>query len=271
MNESAPLVSIVIPLYNAEHYIEETLLSIVNQTYSNYEVIVVDNASTDSSLDIVNKIAEKLNNITVISCSSNSGGPAKPRNLGIEAANGKYVAFLDSDDVWYPDKLEKQVDIMNKSTCDFVGSRMTAVDDAGNVITSKLSILNALFGAKVKCCTLSNLMIRNNVITSSVLVRKSAIKQVRFNEADVFKCVEDYLFWLEVLSNNTGVYFVFPEALVKYRMATASLSNKDGKLKLLAKSIQVNYFAYISFNAPYKILSATLFNLLRIVRVSVLK
>lgn len=271
MNESAPLVSIVIPLYNAENYIEETLLSIVNQTYSNYEVIVVDNASTDSSLDIVNKISEKLNNITVISCSSNSGGPAKPRNLGIEAANGNYVAFLDSDDVWYPDKLEKQVDIMTKSTCDFVGSRMTAVDDAGNVITSKLSILYNLFGAKVKHCTLSNLMIRNNVITSSVLVRKSAIKHVRFNEADVFKCVEDYLFWLEVLSNNTGVYFVVPEELVKYRISTSSLSNKDGKLKLLAKSIQVNYFAYISFNAPYKMLGATLFNLLRIVRISVFK
>lgn len=271
MNESAPLVSIVIPLYNAENYIEETLLSIVNQTYSNYEVIVVDNASTDSSLDIVNKIAERLNNITVISCSSNSGGPAKPRNLGIEATNGKYVAFLDSDDVWYPDKLEKQVDIMNKSTCDFVGSRMTAVDDAGNVITSKLSILNILFGAKVKHCTLSNLMIRNNVITSSVLVRKSAIKHVRFNEADVFKCVEDYLFWLEVLSNNTGVYFVFPEELVKYRISTASLSNKDGKLKLLAKSIMVNYFAYVDFNAPYPFLRATVFNLVRVLKLFLLK
>lgn len=271
MNESAPLVSIVIPLYNAENYIEETLLSIVNQTYSNYEAIVVDNASTDSSLDIVNKIAENLNNMTVICCSSNSGGPAKPRNLGIDAANGKYVAFLDSDDVWHPDKLEKQVDLMNKSTWDFVGSRMTSVDDTGNVITSKLSLLDNFFCAKVKHCTLANLMMRNNVITSSVLVRKSAIKHVRFNEADVFKCVEDYLFWLEILSNNTGAYFVSPEELVKYRISTSSLSNKDGKFKLLSKSILVNYFAYISFNAPYNMLSATLFNLLRTVRVSLFK
>lgn len=271
MKESVPLVSVVIPLYNAENYIEETLLSIADQTYSNYEVIVVDNASTDSSLDIVNKVAKKFNNMTIITCSSNSGGPANPRNLGIQAANGKYVAFLDSDDVWYPDKLEKQVDIMNKSTCDFVGSRMTAVDDAGNVITSKLSILNILFGAKLKYCTLSNLMIRNNVITSSVLVRKSAIKHVRFNEADVFKCVEDYLFWLEVLSNNTGVYFVFPEELVKYRISTASLSNKDGKFKLLAKSIMVNYFSYVDFNAPYPFLRATVFNLARVLKLLIFK
>ncbi|MGB5144047.1 MAG: glycosyltransferase family 2 protein [Shewanella indica] len=271
MNESAPLVSIVIPLYNAENYIEETLLSIANQAYSNYEVIVVDNASTDSSLDVVNKIAEKLNNITVISCSSNSGGPAKPRNLGIEAANGKYVAFLDSDDVWYPDKLEKQVDLMNRSTLDFVGSRMTPVDDTGNILTSKLSFLDNFLGVKVKHCSLTNLMMRNNVITSSVLIRKSAIKHIRFNEADVFKCVEDYLFWLELLSSNSGQYFIFPEKLVKYRISTESLSNKDGKFKMLAKSILVNYFAYVSFNAPYKILYATLFNLLRILRISFLK
>ncbi|HHQ4611733.1 TPA: glycosyltransferase family 2 protein, partial [Aeromonas veronii] len=165
MKESVPLVSVVIPLYNAENYIEETLLSIADQTYSNYEVIVVDNASTDSSLDIVNKVAKKFNNMTVITCSSNSGGPAKPRNLGIQAANGKYVAFLDSDDVWYPDKLVKQVDLMNGSNFDFVGSRMTAVDDTGNILTSKLSFLDDLLGAKVKHCTLVNLMMRNNVIT----------------------------------------------------------------------------------------------------------
>lgn len=271
MKESVPLVSIVIPLYNAENYIEETLLSIADQTYSNYEVIVVDNASTDSSLDIVNKVAKKLNNMTVITCSSNSGGPAKPRNLGIQAANGKYVAFLDSDDVWYPDKLVKQVDLMNGSNFDFVGSRMTAVDDTGNILTSKLSFLDDFLGSKVKHCTLVNLMMRNNVITSSVMVKKSAVKHIRFNEADVFKCVEDYLFWLEVLSSNTGEYYIFPEKLVRYRISTDSLSNIDGKFKMLAKSILVNYFAYVSFNAPYKILSATIFNLLRILRISFFK
>ncbi|MGU5682069.1 glycosyltransferase family 2 protein [Aeromonas allosaccharophila] len=271
MNKPIPLVSIVIPLYNAENYIEETLLSIVNQKYSNYEVIVVDNASTDSSLDIVNKIAENLSNMTVIRSATNSGGPAKPRNIGIDIAHGKFVAFLDSDDVWHPDKLEKQVDLMNNSTLDFVGSRMTAVDDTGNKLTFKLSFLDDILGVKVKHCTLANLMMRNNVITSSVLVRKSAIKHIRFNEADVFKCVEDYLFWLEILSNNSGEYFISPEKLVNYRISTASLSNKDGKFKMLAKSILVNYFAYVSFNAPYKILRATLFNLLRILRVSFLK
>ncbi|WP_438404820.1 hypothetical protein, partial [Aeromonas hydrophila] len=175
------------------------------------------------------------------------------------------------DDVWDPDKLVKQVDLMNGSNFDFVGSRMTAVDDTGNILTSKLSFLDDFLGSKVKHCTLVNLMMRNNVITSSVMVKKSAVKHIRFNEADVFKCVEDYLFWLEVLSSNTGEYYILPEKLVRYRISTDSLSNIDGKFKMLAKSILVNYFAYVSFNAPYKLLSATIFNLLRILRISFFK
>lgn len=270
MKKFYPLVSIVIPLYNAENFIKETLLSVSVQTYLNYEVIIVDNASTDSSLKVVNQLATMFTRLSVIRCDNNSGGPARPRNIGMRAAKGDYIAFLDSDDIWHPEKLEKQVEVMSKLDWDIVASQMTLIDECGKKFKSRFSIVESLISAKKDECNISDLMFRNNIITSSVLVRRSAIKTAKFDESDVFRCVEDYLFWLEVLSNNSEKYFIIPKSLVNYRVVDSSLSSKDGKFLMLAKSILVNYFAYIKFKVPYKMFRATIFNLLRIIRVGLL-
>lgn len=102
------LVSVIIPMYNSEKYINETIKSVLNQTYENKEIIIVDDGSSDSSASIVKAMAEKFGSIIKYYYQVN-GGVSKARNNGIEKSNGKYIAFIDSDDLWLPDKLEKQV------------------------------------------------------------------------------------------------------------------------------------------------------------------
>jgi glycosyltransferase involved in cell wall biosynthesis len=111
---SEAMVSVVIPLYNKSQWIEQTLMSVSNQTYSNWECIVVDDGSNDGSLEIVKKFAEENQGNWRVYSQVNSG-QAVARNFGISMARGKYIAFLDADDIWMPSKLHKQVDYLSKN------------------------------------------------------------------------------------------------------------------------------------------------------------
>ena len=110
------LVSIITPSHNAENYISSTINSVLKQTHKLWEHIIIDDCSEDKTRDIVQKFCEKDNRIKLISLKENKG-PALARNFGIESANGKYIAFLDSDDIWYPEKLEKQINFMKYNNC----------------------------------------------------------------------------------------------------------------------------------------------------------
>ena len=114
MMKQNQLVSVVIPLYNAEKYIEETMQSILDQTYKNIEIVIVDDGSKDQSPSIV-KILLKIPRSSKIRSSKNQG-VSVARNTGIENASGEYIAFLDSDDLWHPTKIEKQVKVYIKTT-----------------------------------------------------------------------------------------------------------------------------------------------------------
>ena len=108
------MVSVVIPLYNKSQWIEQTLMSVSNQTYSNWECIVVDDGSNDGSLEIVTKFAEENPGNWRVYSQVNSG-QAVARNFGISLARGKYIALLDADDLWFPSKLTKQIDYLEKN------------------------------------------------------------------------------------------------------------------------------------------------------------
>ncbi len=103
------LVSIIMPTYNSEKYISETVESVLKQTYTNWEILIVDDGSTDNTNLLIQSYISKEPRIKHISLGYNSGKPARGRNVGISNSSGKYIAFLDSDDIWHPDKLEMQV------------------------------------------------------------------------------------------------------------------------------------------------------------------
>ena len=125
------LVSIITPMYNSENFIGETIKSVINQTYNNWEMIIIDDASSDNSIAIVENIINEESRIKLIK-SNIDLGPAKARNMGIELASGRYISFLDSDDLWLPEKLEKQIIFMNEKQCALSYSSYQKIDYKGN-------------------------------------------------------------------------------------------------------------------------------------------
>lgn len=152
------LVSIITPNYNCEKYIVETIESVLSQTYQNWEMLIIDDCSTDKSRDIILEYSKKDCRIKYIFMEKNSGA-AFCRNSGIELSKGKYLAFLDSDDIWTTDKLKKQIEFMEKEDVDFTYSKYTHIDEEGNSlrlrarIPSKLSYQSMLFHCYTGCLT----------------------------------------------------------------------------------------------------------------------
>ena len=117
-----PQVSVIMPLYNSELYVEQAIRSVISQTYNNWELIVVNDCSEDSSASIVETLAQEDPRIRLLHTKNPSGSPTLPRNIAIENANGRYIAFLDSDDVWLPNKLEEQLALFNDDSVRIVYS-----------------------------------------------------------------------------------------------------------------------------------------------------
>ena len=112
---SSPEVSVIVPTFNCSKSLTETIQSVANQTFQDFECIIIDDLSTDDTRDIIRELIEiHGSKFKLIESEFNSGGPATPRNKGIKIALGKYICFLDSDDVWHTDKLLHQVSLMRK-------------------------------------------------------------------------------------------------------------------------------------------------------------
>ena len=131
--ENKPFVSIITPCWNCEKYIAETIESVLAQTYDNWEMIIVDDCSTDHSYEIALEYSKKDNRIKVYRMEQNSGA-ARCRNRAIEKSKGEYLAFIDSDDIWLPEKLEKQLKFMHENGCNFSFTEYEHIDEKGEKI-----------------------------------------------------------------------------------------------------------------------------------------
>ena len=230
MNNEA-LVSIIIPMFNAEKYIEQTLESIFEQSYTNWEVIIVDNFSTDRSREIVTKyINEK---IQVILLNTNSGGPAKPRNIGIDNAKGKYIAFLDADDIWMPTKLEKQLVFMQSNNYNFSSTNALYIDAYTTDIDFRYNLQNKIFHKIPLKPNICDVIKYNFIIMSSVLIERKFI--VKFYEDKKYASVEDFCMWMNLLNNYNIKYGYFKEKKIKYRILDDSTSDRKEPFKQVAK------------------------------------
>ena len=238
-SEKLPLVTVITPMYNAEMFISETIISVLKQTFVNFEMIIVDNCSTDNSKEIVKSFIMLDNRIKLIELDYNSGGPARPRNIGIENAKGKYVAFLDADDIWDINKIEKQIKFLRESNIEFTSTDCILIDDKNKEIN--LNFLSKVYNKLSKKNTICDVIKNNFILTSSVFIKKSLLK--KFEEDKRYIAVEDFDMWLHVLANHENIYKYQNEKLILYRVLENSVSNRKNILnrELKANMVLANF------------------------------
>ena len=192
--ENNCLVSIIIPVFNASKYIEETIKSIEKQTYKNYEVIFIDDGSSDNSIEIIQKY--KLKNSKMKLIKSTHQGVSKTRNIGIKNARGRYLTFLDADDIWLPNKLEEQVNFIRKNNYAFVYCNFKYMSDNGKKVSKEIKAGNKLDYKKA----LKN----TRILTITVMIDLNKVPKELCYMPDIMN--EDVATWWKILKNGFTAY-----------------------------------------------------------------
>jgi teichuronic acid biosynthesis glycosyltransferase TuaG len=252
MRKQSPLVSIVVPVYNAEIFLTDTVETVRSQSYSNWELIFIDDCSTDRSVELIKQVQRMDDRIKLIQLVQNSGA-AIARNAGTKKAKGKYIAFLDADDLWDMDKLNKQVKFMSSNNYSFSFTGYFFADSKGKPIGRKVNM-----PAKVNY----NQILRNPIIwTSTVMLDTEQIQRTTMLMPNIRRG-QDAATWLKIMKTVNNAYGM-SEALSYYRRTKQSLSankliaikrtwhlyRKVENLSLL-KSITV--FIFYGYNAVRK-------------------
>lgn len=205
------MVSVIIPVYNSGRYITETLESALNQTYNNIEIILVDDCSKDNSREIIENFMNRHINI-VYHLQEKNGGAALARNKALDLAKGRYVAFLDSDDLWHPEKIEKQLQLMKNKKIAFCYTAYEMVDGQGNVLKNKTKVIEK---AEYK-----NLLKNTVISTPTVMIDRNLTGDLRMTNR---RTGQDYAYWLLLLKEVKLAYGI-DEPLVTVRRRNGSLS-----------------------------------------------
>ena len=221
--KSPPLISVIIPTYNHANFLGKALESVIQQTYSNWEAIVVDNQSTDETNQIINKYSDPRIQYFKI---SNNGIIAKSRNLGINNSKGEWIAFLDSDDWWTKDKLEVCLENIDDNV-DFIYHQLEIVYDKSNSYLKKKNI-----GRQLKKPILNNLLISeidqgNAIGNSSVIVRKDMLSRIGgISENKKMIASEDFNTWLRIAQITDKFNFI-KKKLGYYLVHSKSAQKRD--------------------------------------------
>lgn len=240
-------ISIIIPIHNEEKWIKATIDNIKEQTYKNYEIILVNDASNDDSKSIIERYNEE--NIKIINLEKNQGA-AIARNQGIKIATGRYICFQDADDLWDKYKLEKQLEFMRKNNCAF---SYTSFEYFNNEKTKKVIVPKVLdYKTALK---------DTKILTISVMIDREKISNDLIYMPNI-KSSEDIATWWKILKNGHIAYGI-EDVLVYYRIGKKSLSSNKiksaiGRWKVYYKIEKLGfiksiyYFGFYVFNAIKK-------------------
>ena len=211
------LVSIITPTYNCGRFIAETIETVLGQTYRNFEMIIVDDCSTDDTQQVVDAYSEKDARIKYYCLEQNSGA-AVARTKAMELANGEYMAFLDSDDLWTSDKLEKQLRFMQENDYAFTCTDYEQIDEQGESLNRVIKT--------IKKVDYNRLLLDCPVGNSTVMY--SVEKMGKFEVPNIRKRNDDAL-WLQMLKKEKYIYGM-SETLMKYRIRKNSISGNKFKV-----------------------------------------
>ncbi|MDQ6469961.1 glycosyltransferase family 2 protein [Flavobacterium sp. LHD-80] len=232
------LVSILIPTYNTEKFIRETLQSVQNQSYSNWEMILVDDASTDQTVAIIEEFAQDDNRIKLFKLEKNSGN-GFARNIALEKASGKYIAYLDADDLWFPEKLEKQIQFLKTNNLTFTFSFYDCIDDDGNNLKRRVETPVPL--------TYNQLFFCNYVGNLTAIYDADFFGKIKLESSQKR---QDWRLWLTILKQIKTAEAI-PESLAFYRIRKDSISSS--KFKLIKHNFGV-YREFHGYNLVFSVL-----------------
>ena len=219
-HEALPLFSVVIPTYNHGKYLGRAVQSVLHQTYTNWEAIVIDNYSTDNTDNVMDAFTDsRISFVKIL----NYGVIAVSRNVGIQKAKGQWIAFLDSDDWWSCDKLMRCYNNIIGNKTDLIFHDLDIVSHHSMPFFKK-----SLKGRQLKIPVLIDLLIGGNAISnSSVVVRKKLLEEINgINESRELIAAEDYNTWLRI-ARLTERFLYLPETLGYYFVHSEAISNKD--------------------------------------------
>ena len=232
-----PRCSVVIPAYNAMATIADCIASVLRQTVSDLEILVVDDASTDKTVETVRGLAETDGRIRLLTQEKN-GGVAEARNRGVKEAAADWVAFLDSDDMWLPEKLEEQFALQEKTGAALVVSGASCIDGSGQLLKREFRVPAVIYRKK--------LLSGNDIICSSVLVRREAMLRYPMERSDLH---EDLISWYRI-TGEEGPARCVRKPLVLYRV---SQSSKSGN-KLKSARMHWNTCGYLGISPAKRLL-----------------
>lgn len=210
-------VSIIMPMHNSEKFVCEAIESVLAQTYADWELLVVDDGSTDNSINVVRNFADKDKRIRLLHSDRHIGMPSAPRNVGVSNARGRYVAFLDSDDRWLPHKLERQVALFDNDDVLIVFSNYEKIDEHG---TRRHRVITAPATATYKSLLRGNVIGNLTGIYDRAKTDKVAIEDIHH---------EDYVMWLSILKRG-GIAQNTNTVEAEYRVMSNSVSSDKTKV-----------------------------------------
>jgi teichuronic acid biosynthesis glycosyltransferase TuaG len=223
----AELVSVIVPCYNAEAFLRSTLDSVLRQSHAALELLVVDDRSTDGSPGIVREFAARDARVRLLEMPRNAGGPAAPRNLGVAAAQGRWIALLDADDIWHPHKLEMQLRALAETGAVMCSTQMADFRDEREIVVR--AVPEPLPLQRV---TLRQQLVKYRTPTSSIVASRELMRAHPFNEDPSYKAREDTDVFIRVHeSMHSSVKIAHP--MVYYRQQATQISGN--KLKMVSR------------------------------------
>lgn len=224
--QSNSLISIITATYNSEKFIRQTINSVLSQTYKNWELIIVDDASSDGTISIINTFLQVQSKITLIENESNQGA-AISRNRAIEIAQGDFMAFLDGDDIWKPNKLELQLAFIQKHNLAVCYSSYDLMDEQGNLLEKTVRALPRLSYTK---------FLKSNYIGNLTGIYNAKVLGKIY--APNFRKRQDWLLWLDAVKKSGQPALGIQESLAVYRLRKNSMSSNKFNL------VKYNYLVY---------------------------
>ena len=236
-------VSVIITSFNSEKFIKSSVNSVLNQSYQNFELIIVDDCSQDKTQNIIRKLQKKDKRIKVILLKTNTGTASIPRNIGAKNAKAEYLCFLDADDMWMKKKLENQIKTTNKNTLLSFTSCTYINKDGKKYSNFLLDYLREKAQNFYFKKGLMGLFVYNYLILSSILINKKIFNDFLFDTSKSIVGVEDLDLWLRVLHNTKGKKVLFcKEKLVKIRRTPDSLNINYTQATLRAAYCVMKFF-----------------------------